>query len=319
MDELFRFVLMRPADLPAPDDAVTVTPTFVETGVSLEVARREARAFVQSASFLESPDQVAYARTVFGLATKLSGGSLALHDTQTVVRDLSGKSASEIVGDEQVVQDRRRLANSLVAMKLLSNSSGADAPGLAVAFQGFDALDQAAHDRDPVRLRVIVVPVFASTQQLAADAPAPPGGAQAPQAGERPAAGDEAAVPRVDAAIRALQRLPAASFAVSTMPARRPEAPAEADGAQPARMTPAVSVERPWVLSGDAASALTASVRQTLADHGLDPAVHDLPTMLTTLHDARGELLAAVPVSSAARTQIRQIGSIWLSAQPPNG
>jgi len=46
MDDLFRFLLLRPADVAAPRDVKTLTPSFVAKGAPSDMARAAARAFV---------------------------------------------------------------------------------------------------------------------------------------------------------------------------------------------------------------------------------------------------------------------------------
>src|SRR5262249_35696809 len=146
------------------------------------------------------------------------------------------------------------LADSLVAMKLLSDSSGADAAGLAVVAQGYDAIRRAAAGQDPVHLRVLSIGDFPTV----GDGSNPTGGIQPPPP---PPPVDTSTASRrlaeINTAIASLGALLASSFEMGT-PVIPGEARHPASGAaahSPTGMGGGQGAG-PWLMSRDAIAKL---------------------------------------------------------------
>jgi hypothetical protein len=54
MEELFRFLLLRPANLPSPDQVKTLVPSFVRPDKALPEGKHRATEYVGSNSFVKS-------------------------------------------------------------------------------------------------------------------------------------------------------------------------------------------------------------------------------------------------------------------------
>jgi hypothetical protein len=160
MDDLFRFLLLRPASPAASTGVKTLIPSYVGRGVSVSVARTAARAFVDKNAVLRSIDGLTYAAAADAVVGSIGTGAIKAKDLSNLVRKSAGKTAADAAADPKFLADEKRLADSLVAMKLLSDSFGGDAPGLARLAQGYDAIRLAATGLDPVSLRVLSIDTF---------------------------------------------------------------------------------------------------------------------------------------------------------------
>ncbi|MGA4840214.1 hypothetical protein [Streptomyces sp. G45] len=328
MDELVRFVLQRPAQQPETSEVKPLRPAFVPPGADRPTAVGKALALVASERFLRTPDPLKYAAAARAVAALLAPRPLEADHVRDVVRDHAGKPADQVVADPRFAAEEELLADSLVAMKLLSDSSGADAPGLAELARGYDAIRAAAGPGECVRLRPLVQPGFADPQAAAREpgfavpraAPEQSGTAAAREPGpgkdrgegdppdrgdrgaERPApAADPARTPAapgsdpaplrdLDAALAALGALRADSF---HGPVRTTHAPAD----QQELTLTHLRTERPWTLTEEALGALPGEVRRTLAHLGADPAHTPLPALLDAVHGARAEALRAAALA----------------------
>jgi hypothetical protein len=131
VEELFRFVLLRPADLAAADDLKPILAAFLAEGDQLPVARRKAEEFVGVGGFITALDELAYRRAAAAVVSALAKGPRPAADVSALVQQITGSPAGDIVGHTGFATEEQALADSLVAMKLLSSSRGADAPALA--------------------------------------------------------------------------------------------------------------------------------------------------------------------------------------------
>ncbi|WTW92503.1 hypothetical protein OG216_03540 [Streptomycetaceae bacterium NBC_01309] len=322
MDDLFRFLLLRPANLPAPTELDVLYPDFLGSGsghqldgaASTTDPREEAAEYLETGDPLRGVDDLSIATTALAVHAALAAGPIPLADLRTVVATTTATSIENLVAAAGFDLDRSRLANTLVAVKLVSGVPGIDARGLGVAAQAYDALSRAADGADPVPLRPLVLPEglegggsggsAGNGRGLAARGSAPAVASAvaadpAAQARDAEAAEAQAAVRRIDDALTALGRLPAASFAPTTARRQEHEAArstatsdagdASDDGEPPATplSTSAVYVEQPWLLSPETVDALDASVRETVEGIGVNLRVTGLPAAVNALHDAR--------------------------------
>ena len=200
------------------------------------------------------------------------------------------------MADPKFSTEETLLADSLVAMKLLSDSCGGDAAGLAVVAQGYDAIRLAGSGRDPVYLRVLSIGDFPNGDQI--DVP-PTGVSSRPSPPARDSASASKLLADLDNAIAALGKVPASGFkaeGLSAVAGRR-DRTARVDarvGAREARVAaPPTKVStgiargqgtRPWVMSASAISTLPATVRHTLSELGLDLQTQPLTSVLEELH-----------------------------------
>ncbi|MEU8133890.1 hypothetical protein [Streptodolium elevatio] len=316
MDDLFRFLLLRPANLPAPSELDVLYPDFLGSGeqqldqtASTTDPREAAAEYLESGGPLRGVDELSVAATALAVHAALAAGPIPLADLRAVVAKTTTATIEQIVANAGFDVDRSRLANTLVAVKLVSGAPGIDARGLGAAAQAYDALSRAADGADPVPLRPLVLPEglegggaggsSGNGGGLAARGKAAVAGTDAAaQARDAAAAEAEAAVGRIDTALAVLGRIPAASFAPVTARRVEHEAAERADAEAPgdelvaeSRATPlatsAVFAEQPWLLSPEAVDGLDASVRETVEGIGVDLRVTGLPVAVNALHDAR--------------------------------
>ncbi len=143
---------------------------------------------------------------------------MSAKDLAALVEKETGKTVGDIVGAKKLAADEARLADSLVAMKLLSDSLGGDAPGLARLAQGYDAMRTAASGGDPISLRVLSIGDYGGPQQVNVS----------PQRGNPPAQAANTgrdrmvAIKSLDDAINTLNTVPAAGFHVAATNAAAP-------------------------------------------------------------------------------------------------
>jgi hypothetical protein len=198
MEELFRFMMLRPASLPPPDHVKTLTPAFTKHAESLAVARRKARQYVDDHSFVGLSFDLTFGAAAEAAMAAVRAGTHEATNVAESIRKAGGRTAAEITADERFKSEQSRLEDSLVAMKLLSRSAGGDAPGIERMIQGYDVIQQVADWRDPIVVRCLVydLSVHAKDEPPAQPEPPPPGPpAQAPD--------HRISIARIDAAIAA--------------------------------------------------------------------------------------------------------------------
>ena len=62
-------------------------------------------------------------------------GSMSVEELVVLVKTQTARKPADLIGDASFQKDEERVADSLVAMKALSNSLSGDAPGLATLAQ----------------------------------------------------------------------------------------------------------------------------------------------------------------------------------------
>jgi hypothetical protein len=315
VDDLFRFLLLRPAMPVAPDNAKQLTPTFARIGTQRSVAQQKAQEFCASSAFIKIGTTLTYSDVALQVVAALSKGPLPPSQLTVITRNASGRTAAQLVADKTFKAEELRLVNTLSAMKLLSNSSGGDAAGLTKIAQGYDAIGLVAANRDPVSLRVLALNGFPS--KPATPTPRPTRPQQPPSAAPDPAK----ALADIEQAIDALSAMTASDFSTAqAAPARSSRTRASAGTV--AKSSAALSLgtgqgARAWILSNQSVTGLPAAVRGTLTTEGLDSKTQSLPTLLNALTARRTALQAAV----AANTILRpgRIGKIGTTFAPISG
>lgn len=287
MNDLFRFLLLRPATPAPPDTVITLSPSFIKEGTVLSIAKQAANEFV-TAGKMVSAAQLGSAAAADAAAVAIGPAAISASDLDVLLQKVVGKTAAQIAGDAKFPGEEQRLADTLCAMKLLSGSHGGDAPGLARLVQGYDAIKRAAGGTDPIRLRVLALISFASDSSKPGNPPKPPPRRAAP------APIDRNAIANLETAIQTLTQLPVSAFKV-TAPQTAKVAPAAAVRAQTAkRSTPSrvsSSVGQTWMLSDSAIKGLSTAAQQALADAGVDLKLRPLPQAINTLQDRKITLL----------------------------
>ncbi|MBN9374042.1 MAG: hypothetical protein J0I40_01370, partial [Cellulomonas sp.] len=332
MDELFRFLMLRPADLPAPGDVQVLAPDKIDVGATKAVARRQAVELLRGGPPVAKVEDLAHGAMAVAVHAALAQGPRPLADVRALVGTFESGTLAKLVGGAGFQADELHLADTLVATKLVSDSAQTDARGLAAVAQGYDAVRRAAGGADPVALRPLQMPEFA-TDAKGADLPdrrlvqAP--GAQGPAAPPPPAPtppGEQLAA-QIDAAIAALGAVRAGDFhtapaeGVTLTPAVDSLAGRVADlerqlGEPPAgTVRGATQVGTPWRLAADRIAQLPDGVRATLGTLGIDPATTALPEVMLALNDAKTEALLPVEAAKALNAAIiAQVGSVFAPA-----
>ncbi len=154
MDELFRFLMLRSANLPPSDQVKVLQPSFIPIGSAADAARMHAAAFAATSSFVRVFSGFAFWEIALEVTTAVRSRAFsvntpanqsvgrqasvppALANTLTdQIRASTGLVPTDVVAEPRFVAEETRLIDTLIAMKLLSNSSGGDAPALVHWFR----------------------------------------------------------------------------------------------------------------------------------------------------------------------------------------
>jgi hypothetical protein len=279
-------MLLRPAVPVRNEDSLQLTASYLKPGTPLDLARREARDFADAGNVTTCLSCLKYTSVALEIAQKLRAAPVALSHVTQLVKQATGQAPGPLASSAVFQAEQVQLADTLVTMKLLSDSLGGDAPGVALAIQGYDAIHLAAGGRDPVILRVLLMPEIpaSSTNGKVAANGFTNGWRGFPQAAStagaaRPAglAGD------LQYVVQVLDSLPASGFDAS--PKSLP-ATISAVSAADARVASGNGT-RSWMLSEQSISVLPESVAATLAALGLDLRRQPLPLVMAALHARR--------------------------------
>ena len=293
MNDLFRFVMLRPSDLPKTDALKPLVSTALEASSNPAVQRRQAAAYVTKNAPDMRAERLKFGEVAAAVYQALANGPVKAAKIETLVKSATGSDAAALVAKAEFTAEEQTLTNWLVALKLVSGSFGADAAGLAKLAQGYDAITLLTTGRDPLALRPLYLP-DTSAKDKAAPAAAPEAGqwgrvAPAP-APAKPAPHDQS-IARLDQAIAALTSLSTSDFHATVRPTMKAQAEKAApelkkSGAKrmPMAASPASVGARAWLLNGAAVRALPKEAVAAIRSAGLDPAVHALPEMLNVLH-----------------------------------
>ena len=327
MDELFRFVLLRPAVATPPAEVRALEPTFSRPGASLATLRDEANAFVRSTHFVADASQLRYGALARTIAASIQDGPKARSSLAKAVEVQSGDSLEEIVRAQAFDEEESKVVDSLVAAKVLSDSAGADAPGLAQQARGYDAIRRAAaaDDDEPIGLRPLGISLPAVDRAAPSSPTASP--PEEPQGQPSPKVG----VAELEAAIQALASLPASSFHVEqSSGAGAAAAAALSDRVEalerlgdkespPTGRGMAPPTSRSWMLRRSAIAELPQVAVKATEHLGLSLDAHDLPTMLTRLDDARQAQMVAESIKTVPDPgRLNRVGIDWEALLPSN-
>jgi hypothetical protein len=317
MDELFRFVVLRP---PQQGDAIVLTDdsalhsSLVDAHDASDphaAMQNVAGMFMQSEDFVSDPS---------ALSTPLVAVADTLEQTTAKSRDALEKAVTNALGQQPkaVAQsdafraDRHRLADSLLALKV-SGPDGVDADAILRATRAADVverlaandteLDGSAAAKQAMRRLVALPPDLLDVPVTPAVTPPPPTDGSA----EKEAKEQKRLAQRAAHIIAALQAIDVASedtelhpvFADRAVTERAraqaatdfPPSEIRAGAAERATRLPAAPVTAEpgsLVLAERGAAQLAAPVRETLQHLGLDPAATPVPTIVRTLHTELG-------------------------------
>jgi len=310
MDELFRFVLRRPANATAPAEVNTLSASFLEGEPTWDSAKSLAAQALKDGKLLSAGTQVVYedvARAVVGL---LGPGPRAASDVVALVQKVAGKDPTAIATDAEFSAAVAAVSDTLVALKLLSSSEGRDAADLTTIARGLDAITRTANGANPVALRPLALPAALSTAVPGPAQTTPPAGPSSQPSEPADDGGNisnaKAQLARIEAAIAEIGRLRASDFATLPMrPAAQPPSreritgqAVKASSSSVRRAAPLQSasarVERPWTLSTTAAASLSADVQATLQDFGLNPSTDALPMVMSAMHGQQQQQIEVV-------------------------
>lgn len=308
MDDLFRFVLARPAAMPAEEDLKVLAAPDV-TFASTPTKAREAAVEVLGSEDLtvRSTGDLVHADLALRVWDVVrSRHTVSAQDVQDLAGQTDRLSLSALVSSLEFQQDEEKLERTLIAAKVLSGDAGVDVVTLAEAMQGYDAIRSAAQGVESVRLRTLVTPSVSigSAAEHPRNDTASPGGPVRVEQAPSPAAsiGDtsmgfigtsmdaEAAVAirtaAIDTALASLGKLTAVDFqipqdVVETLRVEASSFTDDVDGTGYGEM------QAPWVLSASAAEKLSPDVRATLEQLNVNLVSTSLPNMVETLTSAR--------------------------------
>ena len=258
MDDLFRFVLLRPANLPDSTEVKVLEPPSIKKAGTRREARRLAARLLRSGLAVRSTEQLGQTSTALAVRDALAGGPVPAARLRDVISRVSGRSVEDLVADEAFAADEAQLADTLVATKLVSDSAGTDARGLGAVAQGYDAIRETAQGTDLVRLRPLAMPLF-GTRAAEGDFPdrrlpefeAVPVSADVEAVGEGEPDPLEESATRLQATLAALGRLRARDFEAPRLDASQPQAGTVAEDAGPTS-SGSTFLDTPWKLAARA-------------------------------------------------------------------
>jgi uncharacterized protein YegJ (DUF2314 family) len=178
MEELFRFLLTRPAERVDPEDRSVPLEPSKEYGTELKRARGSSKpgsALKQAAERHAASEGALHSLDDLKLAESLQKLSRALDDSESVklaeltqgIKELFGSDADEVVKDDRFKHDRTRIADALITNTILGddrNVSTDDAASIALAMAvvdrvaaGDEALDEEGSIADAMA-RILVLP-----------------------------------------------------------------------------------------------------------------------------------------------------------------
>lgn len=318
MNDLFRFLLLRPANLPKPEALRPLIANFFKADDNVAVRRREAVAFVAKHSHEMRAEKLEFGDVAQAVATALANGPLTAADLQAVVTKATDDTAAALVGTDSFPAEEQMLVNWLVALKLVSGSFGTDAAGLAKLAQGYDAVGQLAAGRDPVALRPLFLPDASDKPTLAPQTNAGQWGtiAKPNERATTAAAAPNQTIAHLERALSTLSNLPAGSFhlgtaaAVRAKPAAGAAGPAEETRNGPTAGTVPNVAARAWMLNEATIKTLPAEAITAFRAAGLDPQSHPLPELLNALQAAKTEsLLTDALRNFKPGTTVKQFGT----------
>ncbi len=294
MNELFRFLMMRPADLPRREDVRRLRPANIDLSKGRARAMRQAAEVLASESVPRTVEDVPLGPVARELAAALAARVLPPEEAAELVERLTGARAETLV-DDAFTASVARLDDVLVAAALVSGAPGVDARGLATVAQGLDVIRQVAERTGEVRVRPLELPVDPVERRVDDEQPTP----TAPTPAPTPDRHVLAQLTRIEAAIDRLRRVPAQAFDASTphSPTRTRTEEGAATARAAAEKTSAAGSAlggAPWVLAEPTIAKLPATVRTTLRGLGIDATTTPLPVMINRLSEKHAELAQSI-------------------------
>src|SRR5437867_4340521 len=101
MNDLFRFLLLRPAEPPEPHDVKALAASYVDRGASRDLAKRGAHEFARDKAFILNPSELAYASAARAVATLLRAGPAPAGTISDTVKTEAGKTAANVLADKR--------------------------------------------------------------------------------------------------------------------------------------------------------------------------------------------------------------------------
>jgi hypothetical protein len=92
MDDLFRFVLLRPANLPDSTEVKVLAPALIDVAATRELARRQAVQLLNSAQVVRSTEQLGITPTALAVRDALAAGPIPAERLRELVSDACGRS-----------------------------------------------------------------------------------------------------------------------------------------------------------------------------------------------------------------------------------
>ena len=308
MDDLFRFLMLRPAVMLSAQSVNDLQPGFAPPDATPQALRRAASAHLEKKGTLRRPDELAFGSAAQAVISALAAGARDARELDQVVEKAAGKPLERVLADPAFARDEVRLADCLAAMKLTSTSAGRDAPALARLMQAYDAMRLAGQGMAPVMLRPLSVSAL-PPQVPAARGKRPP--ARPPERGPDASPSPE----QIETAISVLQALTASAFDAGATPR-----PGGRDERGPRRAVTAAAAEeevepgtslvrrgpsRAWMLAKKTVEGLPSGVRETLRALKLDALDAPLPALLEHLQQAR----LRAPLPEAPARVLDRVGS----------
>lgn len=293
MDELFRFVALRPP-MPSSDAIVLDGSTPLAAGLAearrgangRDAMNRLAQSFVRSDDFVQDPATLNL--PLDRLANALDQADASESSVGDLVERTLGASAADLVGSRDFSADVARLQDTVLAIKLALPEDGDPATVLRM-LGAADIVKRIASDRQNVKAttkRLILLPssIFPLPAPIAKAqdpvTPTDPAAEAAQRVLEKQAAAIVEAIRALTAAGQLLAAVGPETTAVSRGADRHPSAEPSsrrATGSEPQSALGTLLLDQTTI------SHLPAGVRETLADLGIDPVTTTLPAMVKLL------------------------------------
>ena len=124
MNDLFRFTLLRPANLPNPDTIKPLVASFVKQGEALPIMPRDAIGYVRAHAAEMRSEKLTLADVARAVASALSSGPRPAAELEDIVKAATGDTAAALVALNGFVKEEQTLTDWLVALELVSVYGG---------------------------------------------------------------------------------------------------------------------------------------------------------------------------------------------------
>lgn len=326
MEDLFRFLLLRPAD-PADPQKTTALSASALLQEILRGARDRASGAAALARLRELgrivtlPDDLVFGTAMAEVSSALGGTPQAAGDVDKQVTQATGSSATELSNDARFRDDVERLSDTLIALKLASNTAGLDPAMLVSLAHGYDAVRQVAAKASTVRARTFVVPGALFSRGAAPDGTPGSRDPVTVRAGAPAQSDVDARIGRIDEAIATLQRTaltafaPSASSEMTSISAGDESRPAVVDRASPTIALPPATLTAAGA-AHDPAAAPMAAIRSTAAAIGAAGRAWELPRLaVADLPPSVKDTLQGVAGPEATSLPVTELGLALVQAR----